>query len=139
MSRLIVRAIRETNARDYEPLIIEALAANFAAPEVERRMRERLVFIARIGEEAVGTVSLAPSAPRVHSVFVDPSRQGQGIGAALMAFIEKRALKLGHERLSLSSSLTAVSFYRKLGYEGTEGEVRQGGIRTVLMSKSSRG
>jgi GNAT superfamily N-acetyltransferase len=112
MSQLMVRAIRETNARDYEPSIIEALAANFAAPEVERRMHERLVFIARIGEEAVGTVSLSPSASKVHSVFVDPSRQGQGIGAALMAFIEKRALKLGHERLSLSSSLTAVSFYR---------------------------
>ena len=37
MSQLMVRAIRETNARDYEPSIIEALAANFAAPEVERR------------------------------------------------------------------------------------------------------
>jgi GNAT superfamily N-acetyltransferase len=41
----------------------------------------------------VGNVSLA--AERVHSVFVDPSRQGRGIGAAMMAFIEKLARRQG--------------------------------------------
>ncbi|MFI4998135.1 MAG: GNAT family N-acetyltransferase [Hyphomicrobiales bacterium] len=121
----------------YRPAAIAALAAKHSAPEVLRRMRERLVFVAMLDGELAGTVSLA--AERVHSVFVDPSRQGRGIGAAMMAFIEKLARRQGRERLSLASSLTAVNFYRKLGYEGSQREVRPGGIETVLMSKALLG
>jgi GNAT superfamily N-acetyltransferase len=74
----------------------------------------------------------------VHSVFVDPTRQGERIGAALMAFIEKLALRQGHERLELTSSLTAVGFYRKLGYRGSRRKIREGDIETVIMSKPLR-
>jgi GNAT superfamily N-acetyltransferase len=134
LGRLIRSALEVTNSRDYAPAVILALTANFSDPEVERRMRVRLVYVALSKGEIVGTVSLAAS--RVHSVFVDPARQGQGIGAALMAFIEKVARRQGHQRLELTSSLTAVSFYRKLGYRGSRRKVRQGGIETVLMGKA---
>jgi GNAT superfamily N-acetyltransferase len=137
ISRMILRAVEVSNARDYQPAVIAALTAKHSAPEVLRRMRERLVFVAMIDGELAGTVSLA--AERVHSVFVDPSRQGRGVGAAMMAFIEKLAHRQGRERLSLASSLTAVNFYRKLGYEGSQREVRPGGIETVLMSKALLG
>jgi GNAT superfamily N-acetyltransferase len=137
ISRMILRAVEVSNARDYQPAVIATLTANHSAPEVLRRMRERLVFVAMIEGELVGTASLA--AERVHSVFVDPSRQGRGIGAAMMAFIEKLARRQGRVRLSLASSLTAVNFYRKLGYEGSRREVRPGGIETILMSKALSG
>jgi GNAT superfamily N-acetyltransferase len=136
MTEMIARTIAETNAGDYPPSAILALKANFSLPEVERRMRERLVYVALRDDRLVGTASLAGA--RVHSVFVDPSLQGEGIGAALMAFLESQARRKGYEALSLTSSLTAVNFYRKLGYEGAERITRPGGVETVLMMKALR-
>ncbi|MFI5015911.1 MAG: GNAT family N-acetyltransferase [Hyphomicrobiales bacterium] len=132
ISRMIVRTLRQSNSRDYEPAAIETMALDFSPSEVAPLMRERLVFVAFIGAELVGTVSL--STGRVNSVFVDPSHQGRGIGARMMAFIEKLALQQGRESVSLTSSLTAVSFYRKLGYEGEERQLRHG-VSTVLVTK----
>jgi GNAT superfamily N-acetyltransferase len=136
LGRMIRDAIAVTNSRDYAPPIIRALMESFSDPEVERRMRERLVYVATIEGELVGTASLAGA--RVHSVFVAPSRQGQGIGASLIAFIEKVASREGHEQLELTSSLTAVTFYRKLGYVGSRSIVRDNGVETVHMTKPLR-
>ena len=136
LGEVIRRAIEVTNSRDYAPPIILALKASFSDPEVERRLRERLVYVATRDSEIIGTASLAAS--RVHSVFVDPAHQGQGIGERLMAFIEKVARRQGHEELELTSSLTAVGFYRKLGYRGSRHIVRESGIDTVLMRKKLR-
>ncbi len=138
MSQLIVRTIEETNSKDYEPSAILALKANFSVPEIERRLRERLVQLAMMDDALVGTASLSLPNARVHSVFVDPSRQGLGIGAALIGAVERLARRRGLERLVLASSLTAIGFYRKLGYEGARRETRPGGIETVWMAKELR-
>jgi GNAT superfamily N-acetyltransferase len=135
ISRLIQRTVEETNSRDYDRAAIEGLKADFSPQRVERRMRERLVYVATLGGELVGTASLA--ADQVHAVFVDPTRQRAGIGAALMAFIERLARHKGLERLVLTSSKTAVSFYRKLGYDPLE-PVHSEGIETLLMQKALR-
>ena len=138
ISRLIHRTLEETNAHDYNQTAIAALKANISVPEIERRMRERLMHVVTIDSELVGTISLSVPNARVHSVFVDPSRQGQGVGLTMMSFIEKLARRKGLEKLILASSLTAVGFYVRLGYEGSRRETRQGGVETVWMGKALR-
>ena len=45
ISRIIVQALRQTNAQDYAPEIIEAVAANFTPDRVAALMRERHVLV----------------------------------------------------------------------------------------------
>jgi putative acetyltransferase len=132
IGELCRRAIRETNAADYPPDVIERIAADFSAAEVARRMGDRKVFAAFDGEALVGTISLGRD--KVHSVFVHANLQRSGIGARMMAFIEDAARSDGRRALALSSSLTAVPFYASLGYTEAGREVRQG-VATVLMVK----
>jgi GNAT superfamily N-acetyltransferase len=132
ISGLIVRTVKETNSRDYEPAAIASLLAECSSLKVAQRMRERLVYVALIGGKLVGTVSL--SSERVNSVFVDPTHQGRGIGTKMMDFIEEIARSQGRETLSLSSSLTALRFYRNRGYEGSERQIKHG-VETVFVTK----
>jgi GNAT superfamily N-acetyltransferase len=135
ISAMILRTVRQTNAADYEPALIEGLAADLTESEVARHMRERLVHVAVSGGEIVGTASL--SGERVNSVFVEPSHQGRGIGLKMMRFIEALASRQGREHLCLSSSLTALNFYRRLGYEGDTRQLKHG-VETVLVRKVLR-
>jgi putative acetyltransferase len=58
------------------------------------------------------------------------------VGRTLLGFVEELARRRGIEELHLSSSLTAVGFYERLGYRrtGAESEGRFG--RTVELVKS---
>ena len=53
---------------------------------------------------------------RLEAVFVDPEAVGMGIGKLLAIELEVQAKKAGVKTLSLSSSLNAVGFYKKLGF-----------------------
>ena len=132
IAELCQRAVRETNANDYPPDIIERIVAHFAAAEVLRRMGDRKLFVAFDGDLIVGTVSLGPD--KVHSVFVRADAQRRGVGKRMMAFIEDLARADGRRALALSSSLTAVPFYASLGYTEAGRETHQN-VATVLMVK----
>ncbi|BAJ03038.1 acetyltransferase, GNAT family [Shewanella violacea DSS12] len=53
---------------------------------------------------------------RLEAVFVSPEAVGMGIGELLTTELEIQAKKAGVKTLSLSSSLNAVGFYKKLGF-----------------------
>jgi len=81
----------------------------------------------------VGTANLDGVAAR--ALFVDPDHQGKGIGTRLMAVIEDLARARSVATLHVQSSITAESFYRKLGYVAV-GEKFHDGERTIMMEKS---
>jgi GNAT superfamily N-acetyltransferase len=58
----------------------------------------------------------------VHHLYVDPSRQGRGIGKALLA--AARALAGGQASLKCQTrNVDAIAFYRRLGWrDGETGE-----------------
>ena len=132
ISRIIVRALRETNAKDYPPEVISALVLNFAPERVALLIANRQVYTAIVEGTVIGTASLQGSV--VRTVFVDPDHQGKGIGARLMDVVESFARANAIRRLSLNSSLTAHGFYEKLGY-GPVGEELHGQERTIIMEK----
>ncbi len=74
---------------------------------------------------------------RVRWVFVLPEYQRQGIGAALVTHVERRARELGLRRLRLVTPARAgwaLSFYGKLGYEPA-GEIENPWGMEVLLAK----
>jgi len=132
ISQVIVAALRESNGQDYPASVIESVVANFAPERVVELLQQRLVFVALLEEEIVGTGALDGST--VRSLFIAPQQQRKGIGQALMTRIEKTAVERGIEALLIPSSLTAESFYARLGYRVVR-EQLHGEERTLIMTK----
>src|ERR1700722_2869226 len=84
--RVAIRALRETNARDYTPDVIARLAAGFLPQRIATFVAARPFYVAIAHGTIVGTANLDGAAAR--AVFVDPDHQGQGIGTSLMAAVE---------------------------------------------------
>ncbi|MBB4864396.1 putative N-acetyltransferase YhbS [Pseudomonas nitritireducens] len=132
ISRVIVAAVRESNSQDYPASVIDSVVAHFTPERVIELLQQRLVFVALLSDQIVGTGALDGST--VRSLFVAPQQQRKGIGQALMGQIEKAALERGVEALLVPSSLTAERFYARLGYRLLREQVH-GEERTLIMTK----
>ncbi len=133
VSQVILAALYGSNAQDYPAQVIARVAGNFTPEAVLDLFARRMVLVAVQGRVIVGTAAL--DAKVVRSVFVNPTRQGQGIGRLLMSEIELRAGEAGVTTLSVPSSLTAEPFYARLGFR-TVREVDHGSERTLVMEKA---
>jgi N-acetylglutamate synthase-like GNAT family acetyltransferase len=128
---IVLRAVRETNARDYPTSVIDRLA--LALPErVASKLDECQAYVAAVDGRVVGTGSL--NGQEVSSVFVHPEYQGHGIGAKLMDAIESGATIQIGITLTLQSSITAQAFYAKRGFKVVR-EAFYGEEKTIHMSK----
>jgi predicted N-acetyltransferase YhbS len=132
ISRVIIRALRETNAQDYPPDVIASVAVNFSPERVSELMEAREVLVAILADEIVGTASLQGAV--VRTVFIAPDHQACGIGTALMHEIERRARQRGFAQLMVPSSITAEDFYARLGFAAVRDEYH-GEERTIIMQK----
>ena len=133
ISRVIIAALRETNARDYPSSVIERVEQNFSPDAVRKLIGKRRAFVAVMGQRTVGTASL--DGGWVRTVFVEPGVQGRGVGRLLMGEVERAAREAGLVTLSVPSTVTAESFYAKLGFK-VVGDSYYGEERTIIMERS---
>lgn len=133
ISAVILRALRETNAKDYTAEIIARVERSFSPDAVLQLLGKRSVLVAAVGNRIVGTASLDGSV--VRTVFVDPDVQAQGIGTLLMAEIERIARERNVALLTVPSSVTAESFYARLGFRAVR-DSYHGDERTIIMERS---
>jgi GNAT superfamily N-acetyltransferase len=132
ISRVIISALRETNAKDYSAEVIAGLEKNFTPTTVSDLLARRLVFVAVNDDVVLGTASLDGRV--VRTVFIDPAWQGRGIGRALMAEVERAAIERGVAMLAVPSSVTAEPFYAKLGFSPVR-DSYHGEERTIIMER----
>src|SRR5262245_31075489 len=132
ISRVILAALRETNARDYPSSVIERVEQSFGPDAVRELIRKRTVFVAVTDRRIVGTASL--DAGSVRTVFVAPDMQGRGVGKLLMRAVEEAAREAGLQALVVPSSVTAEPFYAKLGFKAVR-DSYHGGERTIIMER----
>jgi GNAT superfamily N-acetyltransferase len=80
-------------------------------------------LLAREGSQSVGCGALRPIEPDVAEVrrmYVSPSHRRQGVARALLAQLEKRAVKLGYEVLRLETGnrqTGAMALYEACGFK----------------------
>lgn len=132
ISRVIIRALRETNAKDYTPDIIARVELSFSPAAVERLIDQREVFVAEMGHRVVGTASLDGHALR--TMFVLPDVQGRGIGRLLVQRIERVARERQLAILTVPATVTAEAFYARLGFTAVR-EAYHGEERTIVMER----
>jgi N-acetylglutamate synthase-like GNAT family acetyltransferase len=132
ISRVIIRALRETNAKDYTPDIIARVELSFSSAAVERLIDQREVFVAEMDNRVVGTASLDGHALR--TMFVLPDVQGRGIGRLLVQRIERVARERQLAILTVPATVTAEAFYARLGFTAVR-EAYHGEERTIIMER----
>ncbi|SDU59757.1 GNAT family N-acetyltransferase [Pseudomonas mandelii] len=132
ISQVIIQSLRQSNALDYPPDIIEQVEKSFSTESIRTLLTQRQVFVAMINSHIVATASLDRDV--VRSVFVDPTQQGRGLGRQLMATIECIAAEAKIEVLRVPSSITAEAFYFKLGFRKVRDEFH-GAERTIIMER----
>jgi N-acetylglutamate synthase-like GNAT family acetyltransferase len=132
ISRVIISALRVSNARDYAPEVIERVEQSFSVVRVAQLIDTRQVLVAERNRQLLGTASLDGEV--VRTVFIDPPMQGQGVGRLLMLAITRLAREQGIAELLVPSSLTARGFYQRLGFE-LQREVVDGAERTLVMAR----
>ncbi|GGC94177.1 GNAT family N-acetyltransferase [Chelatococcus reniformis] len=132
ISRVIIDALRTTNAKDYSEAIIRRVEQSFSPAAVLDLMERRIVFVAVMGEAIIGTASLDGSV--VRTMFIEPEYQGRGVGRNLMARVEHLAIENGVAVLAVPSSVTAEPFYAKLGFRAVR-DSYHGEERTIVMER----
>ena len=132
ISRVVIAALRRSNAADYDDGTILRVEGSFSASAILELLTRRLVFVALNEGQVIATASL--DADVVRSVFVDPEYQGSGVGKQMMEVIDSEAIAQGLERLRVPSSVTAEGFYAGLGFCKVR-DVFCGEERTIVMQK----
>lgn len=114
ISRIVIAALRKSNAQDYPPEVIAQVEKSFTPEAVEVLLNKRTVFVASMQDDLIATASLDGDV--VRTVFVEPKYQGCGVGRKLMETIHAQALNADMLTLLVPSSLTAEGFYVSMGY-----------------------
>lgn len=84
-------------------------------------------------KEVAGFGHLVTTAGEVHAVYVHPDHAGRGVGSVLLAELEGYARGQGFSELRLQSSLNAMGFYERAGYERLCEGKSPGGLLVVEM------
>lgn len=134
--RLVRRAVEHGCHRHYNREQRHAVYASYASTLfVESLGRFETIVYERAttrGGILLGAAQLDPSDGRLRALFVDAARQGEGLGRALLAEVERRARGHGAVRLHGAMSLNAVSFYLQAGFRPCGGQRRLGSSRVAI-------
>lgn len=126
VAQVIARTLRESNSKDYPKEYIEYNVASHSADELLKTSEQRHIYVVCDGERIVGTGGIAGYwGSRTESIlltiFVLPQYQGKGVGRKIIQTLEQDEYALRAYRIEIPASITAVEFYRKLGYDYKNG------------------
>ena len=76
--------------------------------------------VAVADNRVVGTGIIDVVSGHIDAVFVQPEMMRRGVGTSMMNYLERIAVAYGLCRLTLDSTLNAVSFYRGCGFIGEQ-------------------
>ena len=125
---VIHRGLREVNGKDYPAKHIEDFCAYFTIGKILSQADSAHTYVAvSEGGRILGTGSIAPfwnseTESILLTIYVLPDFIGNGIGTAIVKALENDEFFLRARRIEIPSSVTAVGFYRKMGYLPKDGE-----------------
>lgn len=125
-AQMIAKTLRISNSKDYPEQYIEFNIASHSADKLIKAANERHMYVACDGERIIGTGGIAGywgslTESILLTIFVLPEYQGNGVGRKIIGVLEKDEYFLRAKRIEIPSSLTAVEFYRKMGYDYKNG------------------
>ena len=121
VSDVICTTLTISNRKEYSPAFIEENIKSHAPEMIAARAKDAHFYVACDGDTVVGCGGItgywgSTEESYLTSIFVLPDYQGKGVGRKIVEALEEDAYFRRAWRTEVGSSLTAVSFYRKMGY-----------------------
>ncbi|SLM64159.1 MULTISPECIES: GNAT family N-acetyltransferase [Dickeya] len=113
------RAIIQGCAEHYPPDSLQRWAGGPLSQSFENTVTDRF-YLAEHAQRIVATGMINLDNGMIDAIFVEPDVMGQGIGRAMMQYLEGKARSAGLKELHLEASLNAAAFYHSLGFCGDE-------------------
>ena len=127
VQNIIHRGLREINGKDYPAKRIDEYCDYFSVEKIKSQAETAHMYVAVSDNGRVaGTGTIAPfwgseTESILLTIYVLPDLIGQDIGTAIIQALEKDEYALRAKRIEIPSSVTAVNFYRKMGYGFKDG------------------
>ncbi|MGM9639159.1 MAG: GNAT family N-acetyltransferase [Butyricicoccaceae bacterium] len=143
VSNVICTTLAASNRESYSAAFIEKQIRSYSPAQIAVIAEEAHVYIACDGEMPIGCGGIADfwgstEESYLTSIFVLPEYQGKGVGRQIVEALEADEYFLRAWRIEVGSSLTAVSFYQKMGYTFRNGITDADKYGTVRMEKRKK-
>lgn len=125
-AQVVAETLRTSNSKDYTAEYIEANIASHSAEILTERAKVSHMYVVCDDKKIIGCGSIAgywgsDTESILLTIFVLPEYQGRGIGRQLIETLERDEYFLRAKRIEIPASITAVEFYRKMGYDYKNG------------------
>ena len=128
-AKMIERAIKFSQFAKFYPqismdYIIESLDEN----GVKKRASWTHFYVIKKDDKIIACGAIGPywgseTESSLFSIFVDPEYQGFGYGRKIIETLEKDEYFKRANRIEIPASMSAIPFYRKMGYEHKNGQL----------------
>ena len=140
VSDVICTTLAISNRKDYSPGFIEENIRSHSPEVIAARAEEAHFYVATDGETIIGCGGItghwgSTEESYLTSIFVLPDYQSKGVGRKIVETLEADEYFRRAWRTEVGSSLTAVSFYRRMGYELKNGITGTDEYGVVRMEK----
>lgn len=126
VAQVVAETLKTSNSKDYSPEYINDNIASHSADILMERAKTGHMYVVCDEKRIVGCGSIAgywgsTTESILLTIFVLPEYQGQGIGRQIIDTLEQDEFFLRASRIEIPASITAVEFYRKMGYDYKNG------------------
>lgn len=126
VSAVVCETVRISNAKDYPQEYVDVLVKEHSPEVIAERAKQGHMYVVCDGGAIIGTGTIAPfwgseTESILLTIFVLPAYQGKGVGRMLIETLEQDEFAKRASRIEIPASLTAVQFYRHLGYDYKNG------------------
>ncbi len=121
IAKLVRRNLLEVNTKDYTCYEMVELANGYTAEKIRDIAACAHMYVACDGCDIVGTGTISSlwgseTESVLLTIFVLPEFHKKGIGKAIIEALEQDDYFLRASRIEIPSSITACTFYEKMGY-----------------------
>ncbi len=125
-AQVIAETLRVSNSQDYSNEYIEANITSHSPEVLIARANEGHMYVVCDNSRIVGCGAIAGywgslTESILLTIFVLPDYQGKGIGRRIIETLEQDEYFLRAKRVEIPASITAVEFYKKMGYDYKNG------------------
>ena len=125
-AQVIAETLRTSNSKDYSQNYIEDNISSHSADVLIERAKEGHMYVVCDQARIIGCGAIAgywgsTTESILLTIFVLPEYQGNGIGKQIIHTLEQDEFFLRAKRIEIPASITAVEFYRKMGYDYKNG------------------
>jgi N-acetylglutamate synthase-like GNAT family acetyltransferase len=112
--------VLKTNSKTYSSEIIKEWLSTLSLENIKEQLKNSSWVVIEENDEVLAFAQYSLKDKEIYQIQVKPEKQNQGFGKKLFEYLEKDFKKNNTKSITLFSTLDAVSFYEKLGFEKTK-------------------